>query len=74
MKISVGPLKVAQKFKNSLKNSSGWAPSVLMETCNGVPCAFTSNADVSTMLFKLKGWPGRHSSLSQSVAVIELET
>ena len=54
--------------------SHGWAPSVLIETCDGVPCAFTSSADVSTMLFKLKGWPGRHSSLSQSVAVIELET
>ncbi len=43
---------------------------MVIESAQEGPCALASNANVSTMLFKVSDWPGRHSSLSQSVAGI----
>ena len=51
-------INISQLFAAFLELTSTisyvWAPSVLMKSFDDGPCAFTSNADVSTMLFKLK--------------------
>jgi hypothetical protein len=74
----VATINISQLFAVFQKLASSilqvWGSSVVNEAAQEGPCVLTSKANVSTMLFKLKGWPGRHSSLSQSVAVIELET
>jgi hypothetical protein len=54
---------VFQKLARSI--SHDWGSSVVNEAAQEGPCALTSNlnANVSTMLFKVGDWPGRHARI-----------
>ncbi len=63
----VATIDISQLFAVFRKLASSishvWGSSVVNEAAQEGPCALTSNANVSTMLFKVSDWPERHSSL-----------